>query len=64
VKAKERRNVELKRIITPDLGDGVRPIKEWENILMVSGKALFLQMKSNFVSHMIMEFRVLVIGLL
>jgi hypothetical protein len=64
VKAKERRNVELKRITTLGLGDGVRPIKEWENISMVSGKALFLQMKSKFVSHVIMEFLVLVIGLL
>jgi hypothetical protein len=31
---KERGNVELKRIVTHNLGDGVRSIKEWEKLLM------------------------------
>jgi hypothetical protein len=72
VQAKERSNVELESIITHNLGDGVRPIKEWPKLLMGSYKAFFLQVKPNFVSHLklmwhlmlIMAMLVLVIGLL
>jgi hypothetical protein len=72
VQAKERRNVELKIIITHNLGDGVRPIMEWENLMMGSSKTLFLQMQPNILAHLklmwhpvlIMELLVLVIGLL
>jgi len=44
--------VDLKIIITHNLGDGVWPIMEWENILMGFVKAFFLQMKPNFFSHL------------
>jgi hypothetical protein len=72
VQAKERRNVELKRIIPHSLGDGVRPIMEWVKLLMGSYKAFFLQVQPNFVAHLklmwhpmlIMALLVLVIGLL
>jgi hypothetical protein len=52
VQAKERRNVELERIITHSLGDGVQPIMEWEKLLMGSYKVLFLQVQPNFVAHL------------
>jgi hypothetical protein len=72
VQAKERRNVELKIIITHNLGDGVQPITEWEKILMGSCKAFFLQVQPSFVAHLelmwdlvlIMALLVLVIGLM
>ena len=72
MQAKERENVELKRIVTHSLGDGVQPITEWAKILMGSCKAFFLQVQPNFVAHLkfmwhpmlIMELLVLVIGLL
>jgi hypothetical protein len=72
VQAKERRNVELKRIIIHNLGDGLRPIIEWVKIPMGFGKAFFLQMQPNFVTDLkliwhpmlIMALLVLVIGLL
>jgi hypothetical protein len=72
VQAKERRSVDLKIFITHNLGDGVRPITEWVKLLMGSSKAFFLQMQPTFVTHLklmwhlvlIMEFLVLVIGLL
>jgi hypothetical protein len=52
VKEKERGNVELKRIVTHSLGDGVRPIMEWKKLLMGPYKAFFLQVQPNFVSHL------------
>jgi hypothetical protein len=72
VQAKERRNVELKRIIPHGLGDSVRPIMEWVKLSMGSCKAFFLQVQPNFVAHLklmwhpmlIMVLFVLVIGLL
>ena len=72
VQAKERRNVELKRIIPHGLGDGVQPLMEWEKLLMGSYKAFFLQVQPNFVTHLklmwhpmlIMALLVLVIGLM
>jgi hypothetical protein len=72
MQAKEMRNVEIKRIIPEGLGDGVRPIIEWEKLLMWSCKAFFLQVQPNFVTHLklmchpmlIMALFVLVIGLL
>jgi hypothetical protein len=39
VQAKERGNVELKRIVTHGLIDGIRHIMEWEKLLMGSCKA-------------------------
>jgi hypothetical protein len=71
VQAKEGGNVELKIIVTHNLGDGVRSI--WSGkILMGSCKAFFLQMQPNFISHLklvwhpvlIMALLVLGIGLL
>jgi hypothetical protein len=41
VQAKERRNVELKKIIPHGLGDGVRPITKWAKLPMGSCKAFF-----------------------
>ena len=72
VQDKERRNVELKRIISHGLGDSVRSITEWLKLLMGSCKAFFLQVQPNFVTHLklmwhpmlIMALLVLVIGLL
>jgi hypothetical protein len=43
VQAKEWWSVELKRIVTHILGDGVRPIEKWEEILMGPCKMLLLQ---------------------
>ena len=72
MQAKEWGNVELKIIVSHNIGDGVRPILEWYELLMGSGKAFFLQVQPNFVDHMklmrhpmlIMALFVLVIGLL
>jgi hypothetical protein len=72
VQAKERRNVELKRIIPHGLGDGVWPIMEWVKLPMGSSKVFFLQVQPNFVAHLklmwhpmlIMVLLVLVIGLM
>jgi len=72
VQAKERRNVELKIIVTHNLGFGVRPITEWKNILMGACKVLFLQVQPNFVAHLklmwhlvlIMELLIVGIGIL
>ena len=71
VQAKERRNVELKRIIPHDLGDSVCPITKWTKLPMGSYKALFPQVKPKFVARLklmwhpmlIMALFVLVIGL-
>jgi hypothetical protein len=72
VLAKERRNVEIKIIITHNLGDVVKPIIEQENLMMGYDKGLFLQMQPNFVTHLkrmwhlvlIMTLLVIVIGIL
>jgi hypothetical protein len=72
VQAKERRNVEHKRIIPHNLGDGVRTIMEWAKLPMGSCKAFFPQVQPNFITHLklmwnpmlIMALLVLVIGLL
>jgi hypothetical protein len=72
MKAKERRNAELKSIIPHSFGDGVWPIIEWAKLPMGSCKVFFLQVKPNFVAHLklmwnsmlIMALLVLVIGLL
>jgi hypothetical protein len=52
VHAKEGGNVELKIIFTHNLGDGVRSIVEWKNIMMGSCKELFMKMQPNFISHL------------
>ena len=52
VQAKERRNVELKRIIPHGLGDNVQSIKKWVKLPMGSYKAFFLQVQPNFVTHL------------
>ena len=52
VHTKERRNVELKRIIPHGLTDSVWPIMEWMKISMGSCKAFFLQVQPNFVAHL------------
>jgi hypothetical protein len=72
VQAKEGGKLELKRIFTHILGDGVRSIIEWINIPMNPYKVFFLQVQPNFVSHLklvwhpvlIMALLVLGIGLL
>jgi hypothetical protein len=51
VKSKEKRNIELKIIPTHTLGDGIRHVSEWEQLLMGSCEVLFLQMKPNLVSN-------------
>ena len=70
--AKEGGNVELKIIITHNLGDVLRSIEEWMNISIGSRKAFLLHMQPNIISHLkilwhlmlIMALFVLVIGLL
>ena len=52
MQAKETGNVELKRIVTHSLGDGIHPIIEWVNLLMGPYKAFFLQVQPNFVTHL------------
>jgi hypothetical protein len=52
MKSKEWGNVELKRIITHNLGDGVRSIVEWMKLLMVPHKAFLMQVQPNFISHL------------
>jgi hypothetical protein len=72
VQAKEGGNVELKIIVTRNLGDGVRSITEWTKLPMGSCKVFFLQVQPNFISHLklvwhpmlIMVLLVLGIGLL
>jgi hypothetical protein len=72
VQAKEGGNVELKIIVTHNLGDGIRSIVEWMKLLMGSCKVFFLQVQPNFISHLklvwhpvlIMALLVLGIGLL
>jgi hypothetical protein len=72
MQAKEGGNVVLKIIITHNLGDGVRSIEEWRNLLMGPHKAFILQVQPNFISHLklvwhlvlIMVLLVLGIGLL
>ena len=44
VQAKEGWSVELKIIATHNLGDNVRPIEKWEEILMGPRETLLLQM--------------------
>ena len=64
VQAKERRNVELKRIIPHSLGDSVQSITEWEKLPMWSCKAFFLQVQPNFVAHLkLMRHPMLIIAL-
>jgi hypothetical protein len=52
VQTKERRNVELKRIIPHGLGDSVRPIMERAKLLMGSYKMFVLYVKPNFVANL------------
>jgi hypothetical protein len=52
VQAKERRNVELKRIIPHNLGDSVWPIMEWLKLPMGSYKVFFLQVQPKFFAHL------------
>ena len=72
VQAKERGNVERKRIVTHNLCDGVYPIPEWSNLSMGIYNVFFMQVQPHFVFHLklmwhsmlIMVFLVLGIGLL
>ena len=72
MQTKEGGNVELKSIVTHNLGDGVQPITEWGKLPMGPCKAFLLQVKPNFVTHLklmwhpvlIMALLVLGIGLL
>jgi hypothetical protein len=52
VQAKEGGNVELKIIVTHNLGDGIRSIVEWTKLLMGSYKVFFLQVQPKFISHL------------
>ena len=50
--AKEWGNVELNRIISHNLDNGVRTISEWSEFSIGSGKAFLLQIKPDFVTHL------------
>ena len=52
VQTKERWDAELEGIVTNDLCDGAWPISERVKLAVGSSKALLLEMKPNFVSHM------------
>jgi hypothetical protein len=52
VQAKQGGNVDLKRIVTHILGDGISSIAEWMNLSMGSCKVFFLQVQPNFISHL------------
>jgi hypothetical protein len=52
VQAKEGGNVELKRIVSHNLGDVVRSIKKWAKLLMGLYKVFFLQVQPKFVTHL------------
>jgi hypothetical protein len=52
VQAKEGGNVELKRIVTHNLGDGIRSIAKWAKLVMGSCKMFFLQVQPNFIYHL------------
>ena len=45
-------NVVLQSIVSHNLGNGVRTMSEWFEILMGSGKAFFLLMQLDFVAHL------------
>jgi hypothetical protein len=72
VQANEGGKVELKIIVTHNLGDVLWSITEWRKLLMRPYKAFFLQVQPNFVSQLkqawqpvlIMALLVHVIGLL
>jgi hypothetical protein len=72
VQSEEEGNIELKILVTHNLGDGVGSIVEWMKPSMGSYKELFLKVKPNFISHLkvawhpmlIMALLVLVIGLM
>jgi hypothetical protein len=52
VQTKEWWNVELKGILPYSLGEGVWPISKWTKLTVGSSKALLLQMKPHFVTHL------------
>jgi len=72
VKAKEGGKVELKIIVTQNLGDGLGSITKCMKLPMRPCKAFFMKVKPNFVSDLklvwhpvlIMALRVLGIGIL
>jgi hypothetical protein len=72
VQSKEWGKVEIKRIITHNLGDNVGSIMEWKNLLMRPCKVFLLQVQPKFFFHLklvlhpvlIMALLVLGIGLM
>jgi hypothetical protein len=52
VQAKEWGKVELKSVVTHNLGDGVGSIMEWTKLPMRPCKVFFLQEQPNFVSYL------------
>jgi hypothetical protein len=52
MKSKEGRNVDLKIIITHNIGDGVSSIIEWMKLPMSTRKVFFLQVQPKFISHL------------
>jgi hypothetical protein len=71
VQEKKGEKVDINKIVNHNLGDGVRSIMEWKNLIMRPCKVFFMQVKTNFVDHLklvwhlvfIMEFLVLGIRL-
>jgi hypothetical protein len=65
VQAKERGNTQFKIILTHNLGDGVRTVSEWVELLMGFSKALFLQMKPYLIYHLkLLSYPMLIVVLL
>jgi hypothetical protein len=61
LQTKEGGNVELKSIVTHNLGDGVWPIKEWEKLLMGPYKAFSLKMQPNIFAHLKLRLHLMLI---
>jgi hypothetical protein len=64
VQEKEGGKVDLKRIVTHILGDGVGSITEWMKLLMRPYKAFFRQVQPNFISHLKLVWHLLLIMVL
>ena len=52
MQVKEWRNVVLQSIASHSLGNVVRTMSEWSELLMGSCKVFFLEMQPDFVAHL------------
>jgi hypothetical protein len=52
MKSKERGSTQFKINLTHSIGDGIRPILEWDELSMGSYEVVFLQMQPCLISHL------------